>query len=91
MSNLLEELDRRVDNTIETIELLRLQIDELEEKYNKLTGENDALKGKQSSWEQNLSVMLQKLNAIDAPKQAEPSQPAQIVRETEAEAEAEPA
>jgi len=58
--------DGSIDNTVETIELLRLQNDELEEKYNRLLEENNSLKDKQTTWEQNLTTMLEKLDAIEA-------------------------
>lgn len=64
-SELLQKLEDKIDNAIETIELLRLQAEELEEKYAKLMADNNALKSKQSAWEQNLATMLEKLDAIE--------------------------
>lgn len=64
-SELLQRLEDKIDNALETIELLRLQSEELEEKYSKLLNENTALKNKQAAWEQNLTNMLEKLDAIE--------------------------
>ncbi len=78
MSNeLLQKLEDKIDNALETIELLRLQNEELEEKYGKLLNENNTLKNKHAAWEQNLSNMLEKLDAI------EPKAPIQKVEHTD--------
>ena len=67
MSNeLLQKLERKIENAVETIELLKLKIDELEEKNSILTHENNNLKDKQISWEKNLNTMLDKLNNVSA-------------------------
>lgn len=75
---LLQKLEDKIDNALETIELLRLQNDELEEKYAKLLNENNTLKNKHAAWEQNLTTMLEKLDAI------EPKAPMQKVEHQEA-------
>ena len=72
-SELLQKLEEKIDNAVETIELQRLQIEELEDKQTKLQNENNALKNKHSSWEQNLSTMLEKLENIDHEKQSNQS------------------
>lgn len=64
-SELLQRLEDKIDNAIETIELLRLQTEELEDKHARLLNENAALKNKQATWEQNLTTMLEKLDAIE--------------------------
>lgn len=64
-SELLQKLEEKIDNAVETIELLRLQAEELEEKNSRLNNENTALKNKQAAWEQNLATMLEKLDAIE--------------------------
>lgn len=64
-SELLEKLEGKIDSTIETIELLRLQIEELEERNTILHTENAELKSKYTTWENNLSSMLQKLDILD--------------------------
>ena len=75
MSNeLLQKLERKIENAVETIELLKLQIEELEEKNATLANENNNLKDKQISWEKNLNTMLDKLsNVSDFEKQAKHS------------------
>lgn len=66
MSNeLLQKLEDKIDNAIESIELLRLQIEELEDQNSRAQAENAALKTKQAAWEQNLATMLEKLDAIE--------------------------
>jgi cell division protein ZapB len=65
MSNrLLEQLEKRIDDIIETIDLLRLQVEELEEKNVLLHNENHALKSRQSQWEQGLNTLLNKLDDV---------------------------
>lgn len=64
-SELLQKLEDKIDNALETIELLRLQQEESEEKYSKLLNENTLLKNKHAAWEQNLTTMLEKLDAIE--------------------------
>lgn len=68
-SELLQKLEDKIDNAVETIELLRLQNEELEEKNSRLNNENTALKNKQAAWEQNLANMLEKLDAIEPKEQ----------------------
>ena len=66
MSNeILAKLEGKIDNALETIELLRLQIEELDEKNKTLQQENFMLKDKHNSWEKNLTLMLSKLDTID--------------------------
>jgi cell division protein ZapB len=63
MSNrLLEQLEEKIDNAIEAIELSRLQIEELEEKNLKLQNENATLKSRQTQWEHSLTSLLGKLD-----------------------------
>lgn len=81
-SDLLQKLEDKIDNAIETIELLRLQSEELEEKYSKLLNENAALKSKQAAWEHNLTTMLEKLDAIE-PKELSYTQKSSISAEQE--------
>jgi len=64
-TEILQKLEDKIDNAIETIELLRLQTEELEDKYARLLSENTSLKAKQAAWEQNLTTMLEKLDAIE--------------------------
>jgi len=63
MSNhLLEKLEEKIDNVIETIEMLRIEIEDLELKNKTLIEENTGLKGRQSQWEQGLNKLLNKLD-----------------------------
>lgn len=79
MSNeLLQKLEDKIDNVLETIELLRMQHEELEDKYEKLLNDNTLLKNKQATWEQNLTNMLEKLDAV------EPKTPVQRVEHEDA-------
>ncbi len=70
-SELLQKLEDKIDNALETIELLRLQNEELEDKYAKLLEENSSLQNKHTAWEQNLSNMLEKLDAIEPKTQVQ--------------------
>lgn len=62
---LLEQLESKIDETIETIEIMRLQIEELEEKNLKLQDDNNVLKDKYTAWEKTLYSMLNKLNNLE--------------------------
>lgn len=64
-SQLLEQLEAKIDETVETIEILRLQIEELEEKNIKLQDDNNVLKDKHEAWERTLHSMLNKLNSVE--------------------------
>ncbi len=64
-AELLSKLEEKIESAIETIELLRLQLEELENKRAFLINENQNLQKKQSVWEQNLAVMLEKLEHIE--------------------------
>ena len=78
MSNqLLEQLEAKIDETVETIEILRLQIEELEEKNTKLQDENQVLKDKHLAWEQTLNSMLSKLRSLESASQEVAMQPAE--------------
>mgnify|MGYP002712180695 CR=1 FL=1 len=63
---ILHQLEERVESMIETIELLRLQVEELESKNARLLDEANTLKNKQNSWEKNLSQMIQKMDILEA-------------------------
>lgn len=72
-SELLQKLEQKVDNAIETIELFRLQVEELEnqvkqleEQKARLQADNAALNEKHKTWERNLTMMLKKLEGIEA-------------------------
>ncbi len=58
MIELLNKLERKIGHAIETIELLKLQIDELEE-------ENAALRAEQEKWRHDISGLLSRLDRAD--------------------------
>jgi len=62
---LLTQLEEKIDNAIENIELLQLQVEELEEKNAKLQSENEAFKSRQSQWEHGLTKLLNKLDDVN--------------------------
>ena len=57
-SDLLHQLEQKVANAIEVIELLRLQVEELE-------GENAALKTEHERWRNDLSALIKRFDQID--------------------------
>lgn len=66
MSNeLLAKLEGSIDRAIEAIELMRMQIEELEDQQQSLSQENHLLLEKHQAWESTLSSMLQKLSNVD--------------------------
>ncbi len=73
-SQLLQQLEAKVDETVETIEIMRLQIEELEEKNIKLQDDNNVLKDKHETWEKTLHSMLNKLNNVEHTMQDQDSE-----------------
>lgn len=70
MSNhLLEQLEEKINSAIEAIELLRIQVEELEEKNQGLQKENTTLKGRQTEWEHSLTSLLGKLDSASLGKE----------------------
>ena len=65
---LLDRLECKIDAAIETIELLRLQIEECEERNTVLHTENSTLKNKHVNWENNLNQMIEKLDLVEPKK-----------------------
>lgn len=68
---ILEQLEEKIDQAIEVIQLMRMQVEELEEKTATLQHEgttlhrdNAALKNKQVLWEHSLSTLLNKLEGV---------------------------
>lgn len=69
-ADLFNKLEKKVQHAVEVIELLRLQIEELEE-------ENLALKAEHEKWRSDLSSMIRRFDDIDnlnIRTQDEPSQ-----------------
>ena len=56
--DLLQQLEQKVGHLVELIELMRLQIEELEE-------ENSALRAEHEKWKEDLSSLLTRLDNID--------------------------
>lgn len=72
MSNpLLAQLENKIDDVIETIEIMRLQIEELEEKNAILESENTTFKSRQLEWEQSLTTLLNKLDDVNPTSESE--------------------
>jgi cell division protein ZapB len=71
-ADLLQKLEEKIANALDTIELMRLQIDALEQ-------ENTTLKGEQDKWRRDLKALLSRFDAIESPKHA----PANEVAEEE--------
>lgn len=63
--SIFHKLESKVDAALETIELLRLQLEELEEHNKTLLLDNTTLKGNQLEWEQDLAALLHKLEGAD--------------------------
>ena len=62
MSNhLFQQFEAKVDQALETIESLRIQVEEWEQRYADLEANNQILKNRQTQWENNLSILLRKL------------------------------
>jgi len=62
-SDLLLQLEQKVAHAVEVIELLRLQIEELEE-------ENIALKAEHEKWRNDLAALIKRFDQIDIPSVA---------------------
>lgn len=60
IGDLLMKLEQKVEHAIEVIELLRLQLEELEE-------ENAALKVEQQKWRGDLVALIKKFDDIEVP------------------------
>lgn len=65
MTTLFEQLEIKIDQALETVELLRLEIEDMAEKNRILKEQNDALKHKQHNWENGLNSLLRKLESSD--------------------------
>lgn len=63
---LLESLESKIDAVLETIALLKLQVEELEQYNAALQAENHSLKGHQSQWTQGLQSLIHKLDTVQA-------------------------
>ena len=59
-SDLLLQLERKVSHAVEVIELLRLQVEELEE-------ENLVLKAEHEKWRHDLTNLIKRFDQIETP------------------------
>jgi len=57
--DLLQQLEEKVANAVEVIELLRMQVEELE-------GENIVLKTEHDQWRKELSALIKRFDQIDS-------------------------
>jgi len=64
-TDLLVQLEQKVAHAVEIIELLRLQIEELEE-------ENISLKAEHEKWRNDLTTMIKRLDKLDTSSLAKP-------------------
>ena len=57
-SDLLLKLEQKVAHAVEVIELLRLQVEELEQ-------ENTVLKAEHEKWRRDLTALIKRLDSVD--------------------------
>lgn len=70
MSNeLFEQLEQRVNSAVETIEMQRMELDELRQ-------ENERLKNERQQWESRLGGLLERFRELDASTTPAPEAPA---------------
>lgn len=74
---LIEKLETKVDNAIEVIELLRLQVEELEDANKKANEANAKLNEANTCYENNINSLLDKLAKIEASNTAREASVAQ--------------
>lgn len=75
---LFENLEAKVQQTIDTIELLKMEVDELKEKNKVLSDElananeskialieeNNAIKSEKEKWQERLRLLLEKMDSV---------------------------
>ena len=59
------KLEDKINQILELTALLRLQVEESEDKNAALQSDNVVLKQRQSQWEQSLTALLQRLEGAD--------------------------
>lgn len=62
---LFEQLEAKIENLLDTVELTQLEVQELESKNKVLEQENRALQNRQIEWEKGLQALLGKLENKD--------------------------
>lgn len=66
----LDQLTNKIDSIIEMVEMLRMQVEDLEERNAALETENNTLKNRQSQWEQGVTQILHKLENVEGEPEA---------------------
>ncbi|AAK03567.1 TPA: cell division protein ZapB [Pasteurella multocida] len=68
---ILDQLEEKIKQAVETIQLLQLEIDELKEKNNQsqqandaLRSENEQLKSEHQNWQERLRSLLGKIDNV---------------------------
>ncbi|WP_456268198.1 cell division protein ZapB [Kushneria sp. AK178] len=70
MSNeLFEQLEQRVNSAVDTIEMQRMELDELRQ-------ENERLKNERQQWESRLGSLLERFRELDSNTASAPDAPA---------------
>lgn len=64
--DLLFQFEQKVEHVVDLIELLRLQIEELEEENMTLRSEQEKWKGDQEKWKDDLVNLIKRFDQIDA-------------------------
>ena len=65
-NNLLQQLEDKINQAIDSIEYLREQVKTLESNNTELVEENNKLREFQCEWEKNLNNLLQRLNTASS-------------------------
>ncbi|MGY5451072.1 cell division protein ZapB [Agarivorans sp. MS3-6] len=64
--DVLEKLEAKVQVAVDSIELLRMEIDELKEQNSQLSDENGRLLQEQQSWQERLKALLGRIEDVHA-------------------------
>ncbi|MEE1675223.1 MULTISPECIES: cell division protein ZapB [Agarivorans] len=64
--DVLEKLEAKVQVAVDSIELLRMEIDELKEQNSQLNDENGRLVQEQQAWQERLKALLGRIEDVHA-------------------------
>ncbi|WP_336622631.1 MULTISPECIES: cell division protein ZapB [unclassified Agarivorans] len=64
--DVLEKLEAKVQVAVDSIELLRMEIDELKEQNSQLNDENGRLLQEQQAWQERLKALLGRIEDVHA-------------------------
>ncbi|WP_432455771.1 MULTISPECIES: cell division protein ZapB [unclassified Agarivorans] len=64
--DVLEKLEAKVQIAVDSIELLRMEIEELKEQNSKLSDENSHLLQEQQAWQERLTALLGRIEDVQA-------------------------